>query len=88
MGAMTLIAAVTCVVTNTLPLNQVLVCFSSSIVWLIVSAFLLAKGFIKTGLGSRIAYYFLVFFGKSLLPGPDWKMGDGDEGVPQCSNPE
>lgn len=67
MGAMTLIAAVSCVITNTLPLNQVLTCFSSSIVWLIVSAFLLAKGFIKTGLGSRIAYYFLVFFGKSTL---------------------
>lgn len=67
MGAMTLIAAVACVITKTVPLNQVLASFSSSIVWLIVSAFLLAKGFIKTGLGSRIAYYFLIFFGKSTL---------------------
>lgn len=67
MGAMTLIAAVVCVLTQTLPLAQVLAGFSSSIVWLIVSAFLLAKGFIKTGLGSRIAYYFLIFFGKSTL---------------------
>lgn len=67
MGAMTLLAAVCCICTNTIPLAQTLSCFSSGIVWLIVSAFLLAKGFIKTGLGSRIAYYFLVFFGRSTL---------------------
>lgn len=67
MGAMTLLAATMCVVTKTLPLNQILISFSSSIVWLIVSAFLLAKGFIKTGLGARIAYYFLIMFGRSTL---------------------
>lgn len=67
MGAMTLAGACMCVLTNTIPLAQVLSSFGSSIVWLIVSAFLLARGFIKTGLGSRIAYHFITFLGKSTL---------------------
>jgi len=41
--------------------------FSSNIVWLIISAFLLARGFIKTGLGARIAYYFVSILGKNTI---------------------
>jgi DASS family divalent anion:Na+ symporter len=67
MGAMAVIAATMCVLTNTIPLNQVLASFGSNIVWLIVSAFLLARGFIKSGLGARIAFYFIKFLGKSTL---------------------
>jgi DASS family divalent anion:Na+ symporter len=67
MGAMCLSGACMCVLTDTIPLAQVLSSFGSSIVWLIVSAFLLARGFIKTGLGSRIAYHFITFLGKSTL---------------------
>lgn len=67
MGAMAIIAAVLCILTNTIPLAQVLGSFGSSIVWLIVSAFLLARGFIKSGLGARIAFYFIKFLGKSTL---------------------
>lgn len=67
MGAMSIFAVCACALTNTLPLGQTLSSFGSPIVWLIVSAFLLARGFIKTGLGSRIAYYFITFLGKSTL---------------------
>jgi DASS family divalent anion:Na+ symporter len=67
MGAIAFCAISVVVLTNTLTLKLTLTCFSSTIVWLIVSAFLLAKGFIKTGLGSRIAYYFVSVLGKSTL---------------------
>lgn len=67
MGAIAFTAVVLVVMTNTLSLKLTLLSFSSSIVWLIVSAFLLAKGFIKTGLGSRIAYYFVTVLGKNTL---------------------
>lgn len=67
MGAIAFCAISVVVLTKTLTLKLTLTCFSSNIVWLIVSAFLLAKGFIKTGLGSRIAYYFVSILGKSTL---------------------
>ena len=46
---------------------EVLSGFSNSTVWLIVAAFLFAKGFIKTGLGKRIAYMLIYKFGDSTL---------------------
>lgn len=67
MGAIAFSAIAVVVLTKTLTLKLTLSSFSSNIVWLIVSAFLLAKGFIKTGLGSRIAYYFVSILGKSTL---------------------
>src|SRR5262249_48569734 len=53
--------------TKTLTMEQCLSTFSSSIVWLIVMAFFLARGFSKTGLGTRLAYFFLSILGKSSL---------------------
>lgn len=41
--------------------------FGNSTIWLIVSAFLFAKGFIKTGLGRRIAYVLIKKMGDSTL---------------------
>lgn len=41
--------------------------YSNGTIWLIVSAFLFAKGFIKTGLGSRIAFYLIKKMGDSTL---------------------
>ncbi|TCL35471.1 DASS family divalent anion:Na+ symporter [Anaerospora hongkongensis] len=41
--------------------------FSNGTIWLIVSAFLFAKGFIKTGLGRRIAYVLIRALGDSTL---------------------
>ena len=46
---------------------QILTGFSTTVIWLIVSAFLFAKGFIKTGLGNRIAYTVMARIGDSSL---------------------
>lgn len=67
MGALAILSLVACTVTKTLTIQQALSSFSSKTVWLIVIAFLLARGFVKTGLGARIAYYFVLFLGKSTL---------------------
>ena len=67
MGAMAFTAMAVVIATKTLTLKVALSSFSSSIVWLIISAFLLARGFIKTGLGARIAYYFVSLLGKNTL---------------------
>lgn len=67
MGALTMVALALCTITETLSIKQALSGFSSHIVWLILVAFILARGFIKTGLGSRIAYYFVLNMGKSTL---------------------
>ncbi len=44
-------------------INELLAGFSSSTIWLIVSAFLLSRGFSKTGLGRRISYLLIQKFG-------------------------
>ncbi len=67
MGAIAVIGLSLCVITGLLPLQQSLSSFSSPIVWLVLAAFFIARGFVKTGLGSRIAYYFMTFLGKSSL---------------------
>ena len=41
--------------------------FGNTTIWLIVSAFLFAKGFVKTGLGRRIAYKIMAAIGSSSL---------------------
>ncbi len=41
--------------------------FANTTIWLIVSAFLFAQGFIKTGLGRRIAYVLIKAIGDSTL---------------------
>ncbi|MCO6523946.1 MAG: DASS family sodium-coupled anion symporter, partial [Candidatus Schmidhempelia sp.] len=40
---------------------------NSSLIWLIVIAFMIARGFIKTGLSRRIAYYLVKIMGKNTL---------------------
>lgn len=67
MGAVAMFAVAIVCMTGTLTITQALSSFSSNILWLIVCAFLLARGFIKTGLGSRIAYCFISLLGKSSL---------------------
>jgi divalent anion:Na+ symporter, DASS family len=67
MGAIALFAICACSLTKAMTLPQALSAFSSPIGWLIFTAFLLARGFIKTGLGTRVAYYFIRAFGKSTL---------------------
>ena len=48
-------------------INELLAGFSSSTIWLIVSAFLLSRGFSKTGLGRRISYLLIKGFGDKTM---------------------
>lgn len=41
--------------------------FSNSSAWLIAMAFMISRGIVKTGLGRRIALYFIKWFGKKSL---------------------
>lgn len=41
--------------------------FGDKVIWLIGISFFIARGFIKTGLGNRIAFLFIKIFGKSSL---------------------
>lgn len=66
-GAISLIATTFAVGSATLTLDQALTCFSSSVAWLVVLAFFLSLGFKVTGLGKRIAYFFISSVGKSTL---------------------
>ena len=67
LGAVAMIGLGVAMVTKLLPFAGAFSAFASEIPWLIALAFFLARGFIKTGLGNRIAYYIVSLFGKSTL---------------------
>jgi DASS family divalent anion:Na+ symporter len=48
-------------------MNELLAGFASSTIWLIVSAFLLSRGFSKTGLGRRMSYQLIKLFGDKTM---------------------
>jgi DASS family divalent anion:Na+ symporter len=67
MGAMAIIAIALTALTRTLRVGDSLSGFANTTIWLIVLAFFVARGFIKTGLGRRIAYLFVALLGKRSL---------------------
>jgi DASS family divalent anion:Na+ symporter len=76
MGAVTIIGMVAAVLLDLVPLSPsdddpeapyALMGFSNATIWLIVMAFLLSRGFIKTGFGRRIALYFVSKVGGRML---------------------
>jgi DASS family divalent anion:Na+ symporter len=67
MGAIALFGIAATALSGTLTINQALSGFGNSTIWLIVVAFFISRGFIKTGLGSRIAYLFMAALGKKTL---------------------
>ncbi len=67
MGAIGLTSVVLCVITKTTTLGQALSGYSNSVIWLVVSAILFARGFINSGLGTRIAYLLVKNIGGSSL---------------------
>jgi len=67
MGAVVLIGVITSALTATLSIGDALNGFSNPTVWLIFVAFLFARAFAKTGLGRRIAYWFIRLFGHRTL---------------------
>src|SRR5437899_1289204 len=67
MGAMALTGIAAALMTRTLTITEALSGFSNVTLWLVVCAFFFAAGFIKTGLGTRIAYLLVSWFGRSTL---------------------
>ena len=67
MGAVALIAVAVAVLSGTLTIAEATAGFGNTVVWLVVAAFFIATAFIKTGLGTRIAYQFMRVLGQSSL---------------------
>jgi DASS family divalent anion:Na+ symporter len=67
MGAVAFIGICLTAATGTLTVTDSLSGFGNRVIWLIVLAFFISRGFIKTGLGARIAYLFMSILGKRTL---------------------
>lgn len=67
LGAVALLGLGASVLTKTLTFSAAFSAFGDPIPWLIALAFFFARGFVKTGLGNRIAYQFVKLFGSSSL---------------------
>lgn len=67
MGAVAILGITVTAMSRTLPITDALSGFSNEVIWLIVLAFFISRGFIKTGLGARIAYNFMAVLGKRTL---------------------
>jgi DASS family divalent anion:Na+ symporter len=66
-GAIAMLSILAATLTNTLTIEQAVGGFGNQLVWMVVFSFFISRGFIKTGLGRRIAYYFISKFGHSTL---------------------
>jgi len=67
MGAVAMIALMIAVLTKTMTMEQAFTAFNSDVVWLVVFALFIAKGFNVTGLDKRIGYFFTALLGKKTL---------------------
>jgi len=67
MGAIVILGLSVAAITRVLAPADILSGFANTVVWLIVSAFMFARGFIRTGLGRRIAYTLIKAFGGTSL---------------------
>jgi DASS family divalent anion:Na+ symporter len=67
MGAATLTGLTFTILTKTMPFNVAFGGYKNAVPWLILVAFFIAHGFIKTGLGARVAYKFITILGKRTL---------------------
>lgn len=66
-GAVVLVGITTANLMGLLTIRQTLSGFANPTVWLIVAAFIFARGFVQTRLGERIAYVIIAAVGKSSL---------------------
>jgi DASS family divalent anion:Na+ symporter len=67
MGTVSIFGLMAVTATGTLTFEEAFSGFSNDVVWLIVFAFFIARGFISTGLGSRVAYQVMSLLGKNSL---------------------
>lgn len=66
-GAVAIIGFAVTVMAGEVKIDDAVAGFGNSSIWLIVMAFFISRGFIKTGLGRRIALVFVKIFGKKTL---------------------
>ncbi|KAI8554834.1 hypothetical protein RHMOL_Rhmol05G0127500 [Rhododendron molle] len=66
-GAWAFLGLTASILTRTLTFTAAFSAFTNEVIWLIVISFFFARGFVKTGLGDRIATYFVKLLGKSTL---------------------
>ncbi|KVI03178.1 dicarboxylate transporter 2.1, chloroplastic-like [Cynara cardunculus var. scolymus] len=66
-GAWAFVCLTISVVTKTLSFASAFAAFTNEVIWLIVASFFFSRGFVKTGLGDRMAMYFVRWLGKSTL---------------------
>lgn len=66
-GAVAMIGFSLTVLTGTVKTDTAMAGFGNSSIWLIAMAFFISRGFVKTGLGRRIALQFVKLFGKKTL---------------------
>lgn len=76
-GAIMIVGLCVSIITGTFSQKQALAGFSSGIVWLIFSAYILSLSFVQTGLGRRFAFAMLSKFGGSAL-GMGYVLGIAD----------
>jgi DASS family divalent anion:Na+ symporter len=66
-GAMVLLGVSAMALTGVLTVNQALAGYGDPIVWLVLAAFFMSRGMLKTGLGRRIAFWFIRAIGRRSL---------------------
>lgn len=67
LGAMALIGLVACTILGVLPIKTALSGFSNPTIWMIAAAFFISRGFISTGFGRRVGYWFISKLGHNSL---------------------
>ena len=66
-GAVVFLGVTAVALTGTLPLADALSGYADPLVWLVLCAFFMSRGILKTGLGRRIAFLFIRALGRSSL---------------------
>ncbi len=67
MGGVAFLSLTLCAMLGVLTTREALMGFGDSTIWLIVCAFILSRGFIKTGLGRRVAFVIIRTIGKTAV---------------------
>lgn len=66
-GAVSILGFTAMILTGVTDIKTAVAGFGNNSIWLIVIAFFISRGFVKTGLGRRIALQFVKLFGKKTL---------------------
>ncbi|HAS62166.1 MAG TPA: anion permease, partial [Vibrio sp.] len=67
LGAMALLGLTAATLLDVLPIRTALTGFAHPTIWMIAAAFFISRGFISTGFGRRVGYWFIARLGHSSL---------------------